>query len=85
MPREPLEILLLFRLRGELGLQNPVLNHPLMEAPFDRLPQPQPRYQQDDLMRGTLSRVRADWPEFDSVVSLDAVSKVAIGPESHDG
>lgn len=71
--REPLEILLLFRLREVVGLTNPVLNHPLMEAPFDRLPTVQPPYVPDELVLGTLKRVREDWPEFDQVVSLDAI------------
>jgi hypothetical protein len=71
--REPLEILLLFRLRELIGLTNPVLNHPLMEEPFDRLPSVQPSYVPDELVQGTLRRVREDWPEFDRVVSLDAI------------
>ena len=76
-PRTPLEILLLFRLRELVGLQNPVLDHPLMEAPFDRLPDPGPAYVPDDLVCGTLARVRQDWPEFDEVVSLKNVMEMA--------
>lgn len=69
-PRMPLEILLLFRLRESLGLINPHLEHPLMEAPFDRLPVPQSPYIPDKLVVGTLERVRIDWPNFDDSVSL---------------
>ena len=71
---EPLEILLLFRLRELIGLTNPVIDHPLMEAPFDHLPAVQSPYVPDELMQGTLKRVREDWPEFDRVVSLDAIA-----------
>jgi hypothetical protein len=72
-PRTPLEILLLFRLRELIGLKNPDLIHPLMEAPYDRLCEVQPPYELDDLIRGTLVRVREDWPEFDQIVSLEAL------------
>ncbi|CAB3762852.1 hypothetical protein LMG29660_04591 [Burkholderia puraquae] len=72
-PRTPVEILFLFRLRELIGLQNPVLNHPLMDAPFDRLPEPQAPYVPDEYVRGTLARVREDWPEFDRIVSLEAL------------
>jgi len=71
--RTPLEILFLFRLRALEGLPNPVLEHPLMEPPFDKLPDPQPAYVPDELVRGTLARVREDWPQFDQVVSLEAI------------
>ncbi|AZP14559.1 hypothetical protein EJN92_13180 [Undibacterium parvum] len=69
--RTPIEILMLFRLRKIIGLPNPVLDHPLMEAPFDQLPDVQPRYQPDEFMQGTLARARQDWPNFDQVVSLE--------------
>jgi len=74
VPREPLEILLLFRLRELSGLANPVVEHPLMEVPFDCLPTIQALYEPDEWMQGTLMRVREDWPEFDKVVSWDAVN-----------
>jgi hypothetical protein len=69
--RTPIEILMLFRLRKIIGLPNPVLDHPLMEAPFDQLPDVQPRFQPDEFMQGTLARARQDWPNFDQVVSLE--------------
>jgi len=77
-PRTPLEILFLYRLRALSGLINPVLNHPLMEAPFDRLPEAQPPYKPDDLMLGTLTRVHEDWPGFDAAVSLGAVKDATM-------
>jgi len=69
-PRMPLEILLLFRLRELLGLKNPQLEHPLMEAPFNQLPAPQSPYVPDQLVLGTLDRVRTDWPNFEQAISL---------------
>jgi hypothetical protein len=78
LPRVPLEILLLFRLRELAGLSNPVLHHPLMDAPFDRLPESQPAYVADDLMRGTLTRIYKDWPNFEDVVSLHALRRTLI-------
>jgi len=69
-PRTPLEILFLFRLRELVGLSNPVLDHPLMESPFNRLPESQLPYVPDENVLGTLARVREDWPNFDQVVSL---------------
>ncbi len=72
-PRTPLEILLLFRLRELCGLKNPHLDHPLMASPFDRMPEPQPAYVPDELVLGTLARVRQDWPEIDSILAFDAL------------
>ena len=36
--RFPVEILFIFRLREELGLPNPALNHPLMNTALGKLP-----------------------------------------------
>jgi hypothetical protein len=72
--RTPIEILLVFRLREYLSLANPVLNHPLTEAPFDRLPEPQPLFEPDEYMQGTLKRVREDWPQFDALTSQGLAS-----------
>ena len=73
MPRTPVEILLLFRLRELCGLKNPHLDHPLMASSFDRMPESQPAYVPDELVLGTLARVREDWPEIDSVLSFNAL------------
>lgn len=74
-PRTPLEILYVFRLRELSGLPNPILDHPLLEAPFDKLPEPQPAYVPDDIVRGTLARVREDWPDFDEIVSFESLTR----------
>jgi hypothetical protein len=79
-PRTPLEILLIFRLRELIGLFNPVLDHPLMEAPFDRFPETPPAYVPDALMQGTLDRVRQDWPNFDQEVSLASLVALSRTP-----
>lgn len=78
--RTPLEILLVFRLRELIGLSNPVLDHPLMEAPFDRFPETPPAYVPDALMLGTLDRVRRDWPNFDQEVSLASLVDLSRTP-----
>lgn len=72
-PRMPLEILFLLKLREMTGLQNPRLEHPLMEAPFDRLPPEQLAYAPDELMLGTMARVRMDWSEYDDAISLTTI------------
>lgn len=71
--RTPLEILWLMRLRQWEGLENPVLDHPLMAPPFDVLPPPQPLAWQDLLMQAVQARARADWPEYDAILSLEAL------------
>jgi hypothetical protein len=73
--RTPIEILFLFRLREWEGLENPTLDHPLMAAPFDQLPEPQPMPELDELMQNVLKRAREDWSSFDEVVSLDELKK----------
>lgn len=73
--RTPLEILFLFRLREWEGLSNPVLDHPLMAAPFDQLPPEQPVPPLDDMMQAVLKRAREDWPQYDQVLSLDALKE----------
>ena len=73
--RTPVEILLLFRLREWVGLTNPVLDHPLMAAPFNELPPVQPIPPLDELMQGVLKRAREDWPQYDEVLSLDTLKR----------
>jgi hypothetical protein len=68
------EILFILRLREWEGLANPSLDHPLMAAPFDRLPPVQPVPELDDLMLGVLKRAREDWPQYDEVLSLDSLN-----------
>ncbi|MEJ7139200.1 hypothetical protein [Amphibiibacter pelophylacis] len=73
LQRTPIEILFIFRLREWEGLENPVLDHPLMAAPFDRLPPVQPVPEIPELLQAVLKRAREDWPQFDEVVSLEAL------------
>ena len=82
--RLPIEMLMLFRLREIIGLQNPVIDHPLMEAPFASLPLPQPRVEPDEYMKATLQRVREDWPMFDKIVALDTVRNNQGSDQSPD-
>jgi hypothetical protein len=79
-PRIPLEILFLFRLREIVGLKNPHVEHPLMDAPFDQLPSTQLPYTPDEFVIGTLARVRKDWSNFDNAVSLKTISAFAAAP-----
>ena len=73
IPRTPVEILMLFRLRQISGLENPHIIHELLDPPFDRLPGAVCRYEPDELMQCTLARLREDWPDFDRVVSLESI------------
>lgn len=73
--RVPIEILFLFRLREWEGLTNPTLDHPLMAAPFDKLPEVQPIPAMDELIQGVLKRAREDWPNYDEVIALDNLKK----------
>ena len=75
LERVPVEILYILRLRECEGLPNPVLDHPLMAPPFDRLPPEQPVPELDELMQGVLKRAREDWPQYDEVLLLDALKQ----------
>jgi hypothetical protein len=81
LTRTPIEILMIFRLRQLMGLTNPVVDHPLMEPPFDCLPETQPPFVPDELMQGTLKRAREDWPQFDQVTSIEAVMAKPSKPD----
>jgi hypothetical protein len=54
--RLPIEILLLFKLRQLAGLQNPTLDHPLMNTPLGRLPS-EARFEPDDLVKRVRARI----------------------------
>lgn len=74
LERVPVEILYILRLRQWEGLANPQkIDHPLMAAPFDQLPPEQPVPELDELMQGVLKRAREDWPQYDRVLSLEAL------------
>lgn len=55
----PIEILLLFKLRQLLGLQNPTLDHPIMNSPLGVLPE-EVRCEPDDLIRRVRERMIQD-------------------------
>ena len=75
--RTPLEILMVFRLRERSGLDIPVLEHPLMERPFDGLVPPRPLLDDDPMMQAVLARLRSDWSDFDKVMSFHALRGLA--------
>lgn len=55
----PIEILLLYKLRQFLGLQNPQLDHPLMNGPLGALP-PETACEPDDLIRRVRERMEKE-------------------------
>lgn len=57
--RFPATILAWFRLREQLGLTNPEIDHPLMQAPYARLISAQPVYT-DELLEAVLARLRRE-------------------------
>lgn len=57
--RFPALILAWFRLRRHLGLENPRIDHPLMQPEYVRLPEPQSFYT-DDLLDALLTRLRRE-------------------------
>jgi hypothetical protein len=79
LTRTPIEVLFVFRLREWEGLTNPVLDHPLMAVPFNQLPPMQVVPEFDELMQGVLKRARADWPQYDTVLSLEVLKQAAQG------
>jgi hypothetical protein len=57
--RTPIEILLLYKLRQLNGLENPVVNHPLMNTALGTLPL-SARFEPDDLFTRVLARMHKD-------------------------
>ena len=57
--RTPVEILLVFKLRQELGLANPQFDHPLMNTPLGVLPKEVP-FEFDELLAPVVKRMRQD-------------------------
>ncbi len=77
--RTPVEILLVFKLREELGLANPQLDHPLMNTPLGVLPQEAP-FEFDELIAPVEKSMRED--HFDEVAILaDFAAAVKKQPE----
>lgn len=60
---DPFEILSVLRLRETLGLPNPELDHPLMNTPLGKLPEPSEPYM-DELLEGVLARACDELPEL---------------------
>lgn len=54
----PYEVLLLLRLRHWTGMSNPVVDHPLLATPLDKLPPETPEYT-DDLLERVLPMAEA--------------------------
>jgi hypothetical protein len=60
---DPFEVLTVMKLRQLQGLENPVIDHMLMDTPLGKLPEPIPHYS-DALLEGVIARVRATHPGF---------------------
>ena len=63
----PVEVLMVLRLRQWSGLSIPEIKHPLMEAPFDKLPEINRDYS-DELLEKVNARARKDYPDFEKVL-----------------
>lgn len=66
--RTPLEILLICKLREELGLPNPKLDHPLMNTPLGQLPKEVP-FAMDEVITAVMKRARAEGFDEKKVLS----------------
>ena len=68
--RFPATILAWLRLREALGLHNPTIDHPLMNAPYAKLPQKRPMYS-DSLLEKVLTRLqREEMPDLGGGVAV---------------
>jgi hypothetical protein len=70
--RVPIEILLVFKLRSLIGLQNPHLEHPIMDTAFGILP-PEIGFQPDLLTARVRARMSQDGYDEAEIVSLAAI------------
>lgn len=66
--RTPVEILLVFKLREELGLANPKLDHPLMNTPLGILPKVVP-FELEELLAPLVQRMRADHFDEEAILA----------------
>jgi hypothetical protein len=66
--RTPVEILLVFKLREELGLPNPKLDHPLMNTPLGVLPKELP-FEFDELLAPVVKRMREDGFDEEAILA----------------
>jgi hypothetical protein len=69
-PRLPIEILLLFKLRRMIGLENPQLDHPLMNTALGALP-PEAPFEPGELIGRVRARLQEDG--YDEQAIYDAV------------
>lgn len=69
----PVEVLMLFRLREQIGLANPEVDHPLMKFPWSKLWPVQPA-RPDELLSGVYRRL-----EQDGGISLDGLYRQFLG------
>jgi hypothetical protein len=67
--RTPVEILLIFKLREELGLANPNLDHPLMNTALGQLPREVTALKMDDVMAVAITRARAEGFDEEKVLA----------------
>lgn len=65
--RTPIEILLLLKLRELAGLQNPQLDHPLMNTPLGRLPE-EVAFAPDDLVKRVRARMTRDGYDEEAIL-----------------
>ncbi|MDZ7925087.1 MAG: hypothetical protein U5M23_13785 [Marinagarivorans sp.] len=68
MEQVPWEVFFLYRLRKIKGLSNPVLNHRLMEPPFDLLPEPETHHKLCPRGARLLAAARKHFPDFDQLI-----------------
>jgi hypothetical protein len=63
----PVEILTIYRIRQDLGEETPIFTHPVLEAPFDKLPENVPRLS-DPLLDQAADWARQRYPELADAV-----------------
>ncbi|NHZ63443.1 hypothetical protein [Massilia genomosp. 1] len=69
MQRVPIEILLMFKLRQMLGLDNPVIDHPLMSTALGALPQ-EVAFAPDELITRVRARMVSEGFDEAAIVAL---------------
>jgi hypothetical protein len=67
--RTPFEILLMFKMRQKLGLQNPVLDHPLMNTALGVLPAETP-FESDELVARVRARMFTEGYDEDAIYQM---------------
>jgi len=65
----PIEILMVQRLRQWRGLSEVPVDHILMDAPFNTLPEPCIENVHHELAEKVLAKVHQDFPDFDTVIA----------------